>query len=433
MVRVLIVTAGSWGDVAPYTGLGVRLRAAGHEVALATHGCFRDAVSAHGLEFRCLPVDPRQELASAAGQGLARAVSPTVAMARLTRMARAFMPRLAAGVADAVRQGADVLLSSTITDPVCATLGEALRLPAIGVYLQPIQPTAAFPPLVTRGRSWGPVGNRLAARALWAGTERLFAPAVGQLRRDLRLPPRRFGGPLGLRHGRTVLHGFSPRIVPRPTDWPEGHQVCGYWWPATRPGWQPDPRLLDFLAAGPPPVFVGFGSFVAADADRLSSLLTASLRRAKVRGIIQSGWSGLHGEGDDVITVSEVPHAWLFPKTAAVVHHAGAGTTAAGLRAGIPAVAVPVQLDQHFWAARLHALGVSPPPLRYQRLTAQQLAHAIVSATRDPAMRTRSRDLAAGLAVEDGAQPVLTALERLAWRPSLPGPASSGAAGRRRV
>lgn len=412
-MRVLIVTAGSWGDVAPYTGLGVRLRAAGHEVAIATHARFEAAVTAHGLGFRALPVDPREELASAHGQGLARAVSAPVAMARVMRMAREFMPRLTRGVVDAVRQGADVLLGSTLTDPMCSALGEALSVPALGVYLQPIEPTAAFPPLVSGARSFGPYGNRVAARALWAATDRMFAPAVGALRSELGLAPRRFAGPLGLPRGRRVLHGFSPRVVRRPADWPAGHEVCGYWWPATAPGWRPDPRLVDFLASGPPPVFVGFGSFVAADAERLSGLVAEALRRAKVRGIVQAGWSGLRAEGDELLTVGEVPHDWLFPRTAAVVHHAGAGTTAAGLRAGVPAVPVPVQLDQHFWAARLTALGVAGPPLRYQRLTAPLLAAAIAAATGTPAPAARARELAAGLAREDGAGRVLTALERL--------------------
>ncbi|MCX4673405.1 hypothetical protein OG453_43375 [Streptomyces sp. NBC_01381] len=265
--------------MAPYTGLGVRLRSVGPEVTLATHERFEQAVTAHGLGFRALPVDLRQELASQVGQGLARAVSPPVAMARVTRMARSFMPRLTRGVADAVRQGADVVPSSTVTDPV-----------------------------LTGGRSFGSHGNRLAAYALWAGTDHTFAPAVGALRRELGLPRRRFGGMPGLPRGRSVLHGFSPRIVPRPTDWPQGHEVCGYWWPQPPPGWEPDQRLLDFLDAGPPPVFAGFGSFVTADVERLSTLLADAMRRARVRGIIQAGWSGLHADP------------------------------------------VPVQLDQHFWA-----------------------------------------------------------------------------------
>jgi UDP:flavonoid glycosyltransferase YjiC (YdhE family) len=269
--------------------------------------------------------------------------------------------------------------------------------------------------MMTGRRSFGRYGNRLAAHALSAATDRIFAPAVRELRRELGLPPRRWG-PSALPRDRTVLHGFSPRIVPRPADWPDGHRVCGYWWPGTTPGWRPDPRLVDFLEAGPPPVFLGFGSFVTTEAERLSALLVEALRRAKVRGIVQAGWSGLHAEGDDLITVQEVPHAWLFPRTTAVVHHAGAGTTAAGLRAGVPAVPVPVQLDQHFWAARLHRLGVSPPPLRYQRLTAQGLAAAITTATRTPALRARARLLAGELSREDGAQQVLDTVERLAGR-----------------
>ncbi|MCT9092343.1 glycosyltransferase [Streptomyces sp. ASQP_92] len=413
-MRVLIVTAGSWGDVAPYTGLGVRLRAAGHEVALATHERFRQAVSAHGLGFRPLPVDPRQELASASGQGLARAVSPPVAMARVARMARAFMPALAAGVADAVRQGADVLLSSTLTDPMCAVLGEALGVANLGAYVQPIEPTAAFPPVVVGARSFGAYGNRMGARALAVTTERIFGPAMGGLRRELGLPARKLSGPLSLPRGRAVLHGFSPYVVPRPADWPDGHRVCGYWWPETPPGWRPDPRLVDFLAAGPPPVLAGFGSFVEEDAERLSALLADALRRAKVRGIVQAGWSGLRVESDDVITVQEVPHAWLFPKTAAVVHHAGAGTTAAALRAGVPAVPVPVQLDQHFWAGRVHALGMATRPLRYQRLTAPRLADAMTAAVHSPNLRARARRAARDLARDDGAGQVLEALERLA-------------------
>ncbi len=413
-MRVLIVTAGTWGDVAPYTGLGVRLRTEGHEVALATHERFRQAVNAHGLAFRPLPVDPRQELASASGQGLARAVSPPVALARVARMARAFMPALATGVADAVREGADVLLSSTLTDPMCAVLGEALGVANLGVYVQPIEPTAAFPPVVVGARSFGAYGNRLGARVLGAITDRIFGPAVGGLRHELDLPARRLSGPLGLPPGRTVLHGFSPRVVPRPADWPEGHRVCGYWWPPTPPDWRPEPRLLDFLAAGPPPVLAGFGSFVESDAERLSTLLADALRRAKVRGIVQAGWSGLRVESDDVLTVREVPHAWLFPKTAAVVHHAGAGTTAAALRAGVPAVPVPVQLDQHFWAGRVHALGVATRPLRYQRLTASRLADAITAATGAPALRARAHRVARELAGEDGAGAVAATLERLA-------------------
>ncbi|MEC3979623.1 glycosyltransferase [Amycolatopsis sp. H20-H5] len=410
---VLMVTAGTWGDVAPYTGLGTRLRAAGHEVVLATHSRYEGAVTALGLGFRPLPADPRVELASPTSQSLLHTVSAPLAMARVIRLAREFIPSLTDGVAAAVGAGADVVLASTLTEPLCATLAEGYGLPCVGVHLLPATPTRAFPPLAAGGRSFGPYLNRLTARAVWASGDRAFAPGVRALRRKLGLPPRRFSGPLGLDRDRQVHHGFSPLVVPRPADWPPGYQVGGYWWPERPPGWQPDRRLLDFLAAGPPPVFAGFGSLVAGDAERLGELLAAALRKAKVRGIIQAGWSGLSTEGDDLISVGEVPHDWLFPRVAAVIHHAGAGITAAGLRAGVPTVPIPVQFDQPFWAARLHALGVAPRPVRYQQLTVDRLAAAVREATTDPGMRDRVRCLATALSREDGAAPVLKMLAEL--------------------
>jgi sterol 3beta-glucosyltransferase len=413
-MRVLIVTAGSWGDVAPYTGLGVRLRDAGHEVTVATHAVFEDAVTAHGLGFRGLPVDPRAELASAEGQLMSRSANGPVAVARMARMARGFMPRLTAGVTAAARDGAEVILSATLTDPLCATLTEALGVPSIGLYLQPVTPTRHFPPVVSGSRSLGRYGNLLAAHTLLAATDGTFRPAVAALRGELGLPRRRPGTPAGMLRARTVLHGYSPHVVPRPPDWPDGHRVAGYWWPAVPPGWQPDRRLVDFLAAGPPPVFVGFGSMVADDAEALSTLVTTALRRAGVRGVVQAGWSGLAArDGDDVLTVADVPHSWLFPQTAAVVHHAGGGTSAAGLRAGVPAVPVPVLLDQRFWAARLAALGAATTPLPYRRLTADRLAATIRAAVTRPEHGAAARRLAADLAAEDGCAPVLAALERL--------------------
>jgi UDP:flavonoid glycosyltransferase YjiC (YdhE family) len=114
-----------------------------------------------------------------------------------------------------------------------------------------------------------------------------------------------------------------------------------------------------------------------------------------------------------MITVGDVPHALLFPRTAAVIHHAGAGTTAAVLRAGVPAIGVPVQFDGFFWAARLVALGTAPDAVPLRRLTAGTLATALRRATDDPHHRSRARELARCLAEEDGVAPVLAALDPL--------------------
>ncbi|MFD0418597.1 glycosyltransferase [Streptomyces sp. NPDC127108] len=401
-MRVLITAAGSHGDVAPYTGLGARLRAAGHEVALATHESFAPLVRGAGLGFRPLPADTRASGAVAGRRELMRA-------------AGAFVRDLGAGLADAVDDGDELLVLSTTTAPPGWQLAEALDVPTIGAYLQPAHPTGEFAPVVSGARSLGRWGNRALGRFSLRMVDRVYADAVRDLRTRLGLP----AAPLADVRARQeraawpVLHGFSPAVVPRPADWRAGLDVVGNWWPYHDPDERLPPRVEDFLTSGPPPVFVGFGSMAAGEGECLGELAVAALRRAGLRGVLQSGRAGLAASGDDVLAVGELPHTLLFPRMAAVVHHAGAGTTAAGLRAGVPAVPVPVTADQPFWAARLTALGAAPAPLPFRALTAERLADALIHAVHEPACASAAMAVSRSMAAEDGAGRVLKAVERL--------------------
>jgi UDP:flavonoid glycosyltransferase YjiC (YdhE family) len=134
-----------------------------------------------------------------------------------------------------------------------------------------------------------------------------------------------------------------------------------------------------------------------------------------VRALVQSGWANLDAtDGDDILTIGAAPHSWLLPRTAAVVHHGGAGTTAAGLRAGIPAVTTPIYADQPLWGGRLAALGVGPAPVPFTRLNAERLGEAIREVVSRPSYRDRAAALGRVLATEDGAAPVVAAVDRLA-------------------
>ncbi|MGE7387028.1 glycosyltransferase [Streptomyces sp. NPDC004126] len=403
-MRILIATAGSRGDVAPYTGLGTALRRAGHEVALAATGSFAPLAAAAGLEFRPLPADPRAHGSVRNSRELLRAAS-------------AFVTDLGEGFADAVLQGGgtDLMLLSATTAPLGRHVTEATGVPGLGVYLQPTHPTGDFPPTVTGTRSLGRIGNRTAGHLAQHMTDRVFTPAAKRLRERLELPPlpaahmRRHRR----RHDWPVLHGFSTALLPRPRDWPPHLRVTGSWWPHVDAEHRLPARLDDFLAAGPPPVLIGFGSMAAGEGERLSGIAVRALRRAGLRGVLQSGSAGLAAEGDDVLTIGDVPHALLFPRLAAVAHHAGAGTAAAALRAGIPSVTVPVAADQPFWAKRLAAIGAAPAPIPFSGLTAERLAAALAAATSDPSYARAAGAAARHMAVEDGAAAVVTAVRRL--------------------
>jgi UDP:flavonoid glycosyltransferase YjiC (YdhE family) len=242
----------------------------------------------------------------------------------------------------------------------------------------------------------------------------MFLDTANDLRKTLGLPATTVRA---LREQRAMrrwplLHGFSPVVVPRPADWPDAVEVAGYWWPERPSDWRPPADLVDFLAAGPPPVFLSFGSAMPGDRAALGDIATTAMKQAGVRAVIQNGWADLTAGAEDAITIGDVPHDWLFPRMAAVVHHCGAGTTAAGLRAGVPAVGVPVSLDQPFWASRLTGLGVSPGWIRSGRLTAPRLATAIRATVDDPAYRHRAQAVAEQIAAEDGPGCVIDAIDR---------------------
>jgi UDP:flavonoid glycosyltransferase YjiC (YdhE family) len=436
-VRILIVTAGSRGDVAPFTGLGQRLRQAGHQVALAAHETFAGLVRGSGLEYRPLPGDP-QELVRA------RTVARSPEEARLHTIR--FLEGLGEGIVTAADQAADVVLTALGPAPLSRLATEVLGLPMLGTYLAPAVPTGEFAlPGLPQPGGVDRAANLAAGRAQLATADSLYAGILPRLRARLGLPiePAAGGRAAGNRAagnraagnraagnqaaGRLaaggdepgdaawpVCHGFSPLVVPRPGDWPSNVEVSGYWWPARPGGWQPPGDLADFLAAGPPPVFIGFGSMAPDQGGRLSRVIADAVTRAGVRAVVQAGWAGLTGVGDHILAVGDLPHDWLFPQVAAVVHHAGAGTTGAGLRAGVPAVAVPVLADQPFWAHRLHGLGVAPEPVYFEKLTAETLGGALRECLGEPGYRERAVSLARQIADEDGAAAVLAWIERLA-------------------
>nr|WP_272918090.1 glycosyltransferase [Actinomadura rayongensis] len=174
------------------------------------------------------------------------------------------------------------------------------------------------------------------------------------------------------------------------------------------PAYEPPADLAAFLAAGPPPVYAGFGSMVAKDPELTDLTVRTALRVAGLRGIVQGDPAT---SDDDVLAVRDVPHAWLFPRVAAVVHHGGAGTTAAGLRAGVPTIVCPFFGDQPYWGERVAALGAGPSPLPFRSLTVPDLASRLRRATSDPSIRERAAVVGARLRAEDGIARALDVLD----------------------
>lgn len=408
MASIVIAAIGSRGDVAPLTGVGRRLHDAGHNVVIAAVPEYADTIVDCGLDFRPVGFVTNGIDLDAGPRAIAmQAISP--------KGMRATGENLIAAVRDVP---ADLLLLSPFAELAGHPLAEARDIPSIGVRLQPLSATGAFPPSLLGAWSAGPALNRAAGRIAAAAIDRVYGKTVAAFRAQLALPRR---SARSLRRRRTranwpILHGFSPSVVARPDDWRPGLDVTGYWWPERPTGWQPPAELVSFLQSGPPPVYFGLGSLVVTkdEAAHISQTASEAFRRAGVRAVIQAGGAGLDVTGDDVITIGSVPHDWLFGTVAAVVHACGAGTVAAGLRAGLPAVAVPTPGgDQPFWARRLSELGVSSATIPRPKLTVENLAAAVQAAVTDPTYRANAEKLSARIATEDGAAHVVTAVEKL--------------------
>lgn len=367
IMRVLIMTFGTRGDIQPYAALAGALSDAGHEVALVIPG---------GMENLVPPATSGTIRVASAGSELLRlmqdvmpeASGPRDALKAMGTMRDAMREQL-----DETRRAAEGFDADVVVyHPKCLAgphIAEALGVP--GVLSLPLPfytPTAAHPvPFLGGGRSFGARGNR----ATYAFT-RFATLAYGGLINDLRAqlgltgPVGRLADPLVDPDGSAVhvLYPYSRHVVPVPDDYPPTAHVTGYWFLDRHETL--DPVLTDFLEAGDPPVYIGFGSMgFGKGAEQRRDAILEVLARTGLRGVVATGWGGIapgSAPSDDVLMIEGAPHDALFPRCAAVVHHGGAGSTAAGLRAGRPSLVVPFLGDQPFWGAQVHAIGAGPEP-----------------------------------------------------------------------
>ena len=374
-MHINLLTAGTLGDVQPFVALAVGLKTAGYEVTVTTCTNFEQMISQRGLGFAPLKVDYYEMMQAPEVPAMLRGNPlPLIKSVRPT-----IIPMIRQILSDSweASRNCDAL----IYHPRIISgshIAEKLNIPAIlGLYLPILSPTREFPFLVLPNLRLGSL-NKLSYSMIDALVAP-FQPLVNRWRRKtLGLPPRRWLSKMTELNGRALpmIYGFSEHVVPRPADWQPHCHVTGYWFLDRLDDWQPTDEVVQFLDSGPPPVYVGFGSMVSGDPDKLSRMAVDALRANGLRGIISRGWGAMRtAEADDsILVVDSIPHDWLFQKVAAVVHHGGAGTTSAGLRAGKPSVICPFFGDQPYWGKIVSDLGVGPKPIRQRKLTVERLS-----------------------------------------------------------
>ena len=372
-MRILMSGEGTRGDLYPLLALGEACSEAGHEVSICAPDNFRTEVLARGFAFHSTGLDVRDYL----DEHAAAVIRGGLAMLRAQQ---SYSDSLLGDSFDALyaaTEQADLLVGAGVClggASIAAHRGIPFRYVA---YCPSFLPSEEFTPVFLGARRRWPLWlNRLAWRWLMP---LLFWPivrGVNRRRAELGLPPERDAYQLTVGE-RPVLLAADTELAPPPRACPLAVRSVG----ALQTDVEgPLPEKLDrFLAAGPPPVFFGFGSMTDPDPAGTTRLLLEAVERAGCRAIVSAGWARLGDAAlpEHVFPSGPASHARLFPRVAAVVHHGGAGTTTTAARAGVPQILVPHLLDQHYWAQRIVHLGIGPPPLQRRGLTAGQLGETL--------------------------------------------------------
>ncbi|KAI5927322.1 hypothetical protein F4810DRAFT_360708 [Camillea tinctor] len=445
-LNVVIQIVGSRGDVQPFVALGQVLKNTyGHRVRVATHPTFQKFVEENGLEFFNIGGDPAELMAfMVKNPGLMPGID-ALKNGEVTKRRKGIEQIVLGCWRSCIETGdglgppprfdrkerdndsppstppvmGDAHHKPFVADAIIANppsfahihVAEKLGIPLHLMFTMPWSPTRAFPqPLANiQSSNTDPVTTNYVSYALvemmtWQG----LGDVINRFRtKILDLEP------LSLLWAPAVLtrlripytYCWSPALIPKPNDWGQHIDIAGFYFLNLASSFTPDPDLAAFLGAGPPPVYIGFGSIVVDDPNKLTRMIFDAVAETGVRALVSKGWGGLGADDvgipDGVFMLGNVPHDWLFKHVAAVCHHGGAGTTAAGIQAGKPTIVVPFFGDQPFWGAMVARAGAGPEPVPYSKLTAPKLAEAIRMAVK-PETKERAKELGERIREEKG-------------------------------
>ncbi|QTL47801.1 glycosyltransferase [Priestia aryabhattai] len=407
---ITMLTTGTRGDTQPFMALGVELKKRGYRVRIAASESYQNLIEPYGFEFASLRGDVSKIIESGAADDAINADSPLKFFSSLkNEKMMGMMVNIQEDLHKACT-GADAI----VYHPGAAIgyfAAKEMNIPSILASPFPMTPTKDYPALIFYDRPrFGKIYNKLTHHIFeWGFWKVVSGPLKKYWVQQHGEGPNDFSCPYPKQRtaANPTIISSSPTVFPVSKDWPKHVHCYGNWFMESDHSYQPEEKLAEFLEAGEPPVYVGFGSVGdKKNADETTALVIKALKLAGKRGIINTGGIGMsHAEEmtDDILFIKGVPHEWLFPKMSAVVHHGGAGTTAAGLRAGVPSVIVPYGNDQFAWGRKIHELGIGSKAIPRKELTAEKLSAAI-SYTQMNEIRSKAKEVGKQIPAEKGAE-----------------------------
>lgn len=410
-MKITIIALGTEGDVRPLVALGGGLHREGYEVCLATTFAFSDLVRSENLGFSLFDGDFKELMVKESNELKKSGNSPKSMEKSMKRMIQSVGPAwVEQGIAAC--KDADIIIAGSVAVYLAAALAEILNKPFVQAHLAPAGLVKEIP------MAPSPLMNHILHSAITMMLWQPVRPVVNNiLRKKYGLRPYPWYGPQKQlnKMKKHILFGMSPNVVPHKDGLPEYIRITGNWILNRAETWRPSQQLLDFLDAGPKPIYIGFGSIPSKDSDKIKKIVLEAVSLSGCRAILSAASLGFDEtdisiRNDQIFVIDHVPHDWLFKKVELAVHHGGAGTTAAAIRAGIPSVIVPFFGDQNYWAWCIEQLGVSTKKIAGRNLTADNLADAIRQA-KDKQIKEKAKLLGDKVLAEDGIKTAINVLK----------------------
>nr|WIL59759.1 UDP-glucosyltransferase 80A41 [Paris polyphylla] len=424
-LQIVILIVGTRGDVQPFIPIGKRFQDYGHRVRLATHANFKEFVLTAGLEFYPLGGDPKVLAEYMVKNKGFLPSSPSEIPIQRKQLKEIIFSLLSACKDPDLDSGIPFKADAIIANPPAyghTHVAEALKIPIHIIFTMPWTPTSEFPHPLSRVKQHA--GYRLSYQIvdsmIWLGIRDM----INDFRkRKLKLRPVTYlSGSQGSVSDIPHAYIWSPHLVPKPKDWGPKIDVVGFCFLDLASNYEPPESLVKWLQDGEKPVYIGFGSLPVQGPEKMTNIIVEALEITGQRGIINKGWGGLGTLAepkDSVYVLDNVPHDWLFLQCKAVVHHGGAGTTSAGLRAACPTAIVPFFGDQQFWGERVYARGLGPAPIPVEEFSLPKLVDAMKFLL-DPKVKERTVEVAKAMELEDGVNGAVKAFLKHLPRKSSP-------------
>jgi sterol 3beta-glucosyltransferase len=386
-MKIAITTVGTRGDLQPYIALALGLKEAGHQVLIVSSKNEKTFVENYGLDFFSLSVDIQKLMDGDEVQEMAKGSNPLkfiVSHLKGSKKLKQLMIDVQAEIWSAC-ESADVIIYHPGM-PLGFFIAQEKKRISIMANPFPVIATKDYPSILFYtspkfGKLWNTITHKIFEKLFWLLSK---SAVVAFWNKSVKTKMNFSASPIQqqIESGMPIINGYSNLLFNQSNDWPKNIHTTGNWVIEKEPNFVPPTDLVNFIADGEPPIYIGFGSMKDISSFEVTlDIIIKALEITNQRAVVALGWSNLtykHNIPGNIFLVESIPHAWLFPKMKMVIHHGGAGTTAAGLRAGKPTIIIPHNADQPAWGQRVYELGVGAKPIKKINITAEKLASAIV-------------------------------------------------------